>query len=712
MSDYQAYSARFVQLGLNLRDAPDKVGEGYWTRLHNVRSTQEAQLQAREGMQSFVVTGSGSPVHSLRRMGDSTLLVGSGTNLYRNATMFATGGYSGNPLGIVPYRPAISSASWSFIGDSNQMRKVRDDGTDYKWGVTAPTVAAVFGAGAAGNLDSSVSGGTVYDWRYTYYSTTTGAESNGSPTVGGIAVVSQVGDVTVVASADAQIDQIKIYRRGGTLVDWHLTLTVANASGTYIDNNADSSIAAAVVLRTNRYVPFTSKDASGNTVYEANLPYVWGPFVGKYILACGSSGEPGHAFWTNAELPDESDTSNKVEVTAPHEPLQNGFIYSSTPFVWSRDDLYVLDFGSATAVTFVPRKTACGRGLSAPWAFCVGPSVWFLSDDGIYETDGSGPATSITEESLRPLFRGIAVSDLQPIDYSQTTSLRMSYGDNEVRFFYQDTNGTFRQLVYHTIYRRWKSADSPTTSIRMGYMDENVAQARILLGAGNGTVYRVDPTVSTDVGAAPAVAARTGSWDMSLPTTLKEYGNVLIDADPQGSTITVTPLVNTEATALNAAVLSGNGRQKFAISLTDTRAYNIAFDFAWATSAGIIYQLDVLWRQEEEAIQHWEFITTHGLIGWQHVRDAYFSLISTSDVTFTHNIDGVDYTYTIPSTGGVRLKRYVPLQPRKGKVFTYTLDAATDFRLFGNECEVRVKPWITSLGYQLTTPFSSPAPEA
>lgn len=709
MADYNKFSFRFVNIGLNLRDAPDKVGEGQWVRLNNIRSTQEAQIQPREGSEQFGNTGVASPIHTLRRLSDTTLLVGVADQLFRNNTPYGTAGYSGNPLSIVSYRPSISSSSWAYIGDSNQMRKVSPSGQDFKWGITAPTVPAVFVAGAAGNLDSSVSGGTVYDWRYTYYSSVTGAESNPSDTVNGIAAVNQQVTVTVAASLDPQVDQIRIYRRGGTLSDWLLSLTVANASGGYIDNNADSSIVTNEVLHLDRFVPFTSIDASGAATYETPMPYVWGPFIGKYIMACGAPFEPGFVFWTNSQQPDEAAIENKVEVTPPQEPLQNGFIYASNPFVFSKNDLYALDFGNAASVTFNPRKTPCGKGLAAPWSFCVGPLIWFLSDDGIYQTDGNSPATSITEEALRPMFRGIAVSDFLPVDYSQDSTLRLAYSQNEVHFYYKDTGGTQHELIYNTLYQRWRSAKSALTDFVMGYGDENVNQTRYLIGGSDGKVYRQDPTIYPDVTTNYPVNVRTGSVDMGAPTTYKEYGNVIIDADLGGNLITVTPYINTEQSSLSSFILSGSGRQKYTASLQNTRAYNIAFDFEWFTDqpafAGTIYQMDVLWRLEEESIRHWQMITTHGLQGWQHVQDAYFSLISNQDVTFTLTIDDVDYTYTIPSTNGLRKKQYIQLQAVKGKVFKYTLDCDTDFRLFGNECEVRVKQWVTDRGYQVTSPF-------
>lgn len=719
MADYKSAEYRLVNIGLNLRDAPDKVGEGSWLRLHNIRSTQEGQIQPREGFSPFVSTGIAAQVHSIQRLDESTLIIGAGTSLFRNGTIYSTGGYSGNPLSLVAYRPNVSSTAWAYIGDSLQMRKVKSDGTDYKWGITGPTNPLSFASGGPGNLNSSVAGGTVYDWRATYRSSSTGAESNPSPVQSGLALTNEQASISVTASTDPQVDEIRLYRRGGTLgvgsseSFWTLSFTAPNVSGNVIDNNADSTIAANEILSLDRDVPFTSIDAAGNTNFETPMPCVWGPFQGKYLLACGAPNQPGYVFWTNAGAADEAASANNVEVTPPHEPLQNGLIFASLPFVASRDEWYTLDFGSPGGATFQPRKTPAGKGLAAPWAFCTGPAVWFLSDDGIYETNFSGPAQSITEEHLRPIFRGIAVPGFFPVDYSQTNKLRMEFFANEIWFSYQDTSGNARMLVFNAIYRRWRSATAGVSSWFSFYNDDNVAQARFFAGAANGNVYALNYNLSQDDGVTFPVSCRTGFQDQGDGTCFKEYGDVIIDADPQGGTITVSPYVNTDnTTAIVNYPLTGNGRQKFTRSLLDTRAYDMAFDFEWATNLGIIYQMDILYRMEQDPIRHWQMITTHGMTGWQHVRDVYISLISTEAVTLTINVDGTDFSYTIPSTGGIRKKQYVQCQPSKGKVFTYSLDCPSDFRLFGNECEVRAKSWNSALGYQLISPFQDEQVEA
>ncbi len=704
MSDYKNFPYRFVDIGLHLLESVDKVPEGAWVRLHNIKAAREAQIAKREGLSLDTDVLSGLPIHTLTRLDGNTKLIGSGTSLYRNNTAYPTGGYSGDPLNVVVYRPSIAANVWAYIADGNQMRKVRADGTDYKWGVTAPVDTPVGTAGAAGLLNSSVAGGSVYTWQYTYYSSVTGAESNPSPESAGIACVNQQAAVSVTASADPQVDTIRVYRSGGTESLYHLVGTTSNITGSFSDNNADVTAADGETLDIDHDVPFTSVDSNGNELTEVPLPYVWGPFLGKYVFASGDPNRPGYLYWTNAQDPDSASSFNNVEVTSPREPLLGGFIYGPLPFVWSRDNLYRVDFGKASTASFIANLTQCGRGLSAPWAFCVSDAIYFLGRDNIYRTDGQSAAEPISED-IRPIFQGTGVGGFSPVDYTQTTRLRMSYTYRSVHFFYLDTLGNSQHLIYDTQYQRWRSASSDLTTFHLAYGDENIADARLFYGGSDGRVYEEDIDQATDSGTPINVEVMTGSADFGAPSTLKELGNVLIDADPRGETITVTPYYDAETIIGTPLTISGNGRQKFPLSLADTYCYSAAFKLSW-TGAPVIYQMEVLWRLDEEEITHWEFPeTAHTLSGWQHVRDAYISLNSSAVVTFTHTIDGVPHTYDIPSTNGEERKVPIQLGPYKGKLFRYAFDSAAKFRIYGEDCEFRIKPWNTALGYKLMTPF-------
>jgi hypothetical protein len=138
---------RFGSKGLNLAISLDAM-EG-WSRLTNIWHQNEGEATTRPG-QFARWTHGGSPTHSIRRLhvprGPSTRFWGVGTSLHRGglgATTSIDGGYSGNPLALLPHRPTLSGDPWLFVGDSAKMAKARGDGLVLPIGLPAPSAAPV-----------------------------------------------------------------------------------------------------------------------------------------------------------------------------------------------------------------------------------------------------------------------------------------------------------------------------------------------------------------------------------------------------------------------------------------------------------------------------------------------------------------------------------------------------------------------------------------
>ena len=102
-------------------------------------------------------------------------------------------------------------------------------------------------------------GGAPYDWRYTYYESTTGTESNASPIMPeGIDVVHQIVTITMTGIATTIADKLRLYRRGGVSANWHLVDTLANpgvTTTTYVDGKSDLDVLSNRILSTDNYPP-------------------------------------------------------------------------------------------------------------------------------------------------------------------------------------------------------------------------------------------------------------------------------------------------------------------------------------------------------------------------------------------------------------------------------------------------------------------------
>lgn len=627
-----------------------------------------------------------------------------------------------------------------------------------------------------------------YVWVYTYYASDTGAESNACgemtsalsdfqswsgcptdaggeyPTHGDAAKCQKAIKLTgFVFPTDPQVDRYRIYRKGGCLPTYRLEDEIpifvdgdsTKPTTFYISFKFDADIAANQVLSEDNYVPFTSvispsgtPDAYGlksddpllnpvsktnlitgpTALFETPMGRAWGPYQGSFIFATGDKLRPGIVYWTNGGFPDSSSLFNELQVSSAAQPLIAGFIFGGNSYVFSRDELYALDYSGGSTPEFIPRQIPMGLGLSASNCVAVGPSgVYFLAKDGIYVTDCTTFATPLTKDSLRPIFLGQvagAVGDqFQPLDWAESANFRLSVCSQELHFLYLDTAGNRQHLVYDIPQLRWQKFQAggslSTTCI---YGDINKDQYQNLIGLSNGAVYQLKTSATGEdvltpddlnvTGVTPTtadipVAFRTGAADLGSPLTQKEWGVLMIDADmPAAAACVVTPYYNAERetppTPPTTFSLVTSGRETKTFNLQDLYKKNISLDFTW-NGLGTVYQVTVQWRLDEEEVIHWFApADTLGIPGWKHVRDGYFGLRSTTDLNLTVVIDDTySRIYTIPSTGGALLNQHVYFEPWKGKVFQFSIDSPsnTPFRVYADDTFVNVKMWNTGNTY-------------
>ncbi len=756
MSDYQNYTEQVVNMGLNLRDIPDRMEDGKWRRLTNVRSDEEGALTSRPGREEVADSGVEGIVHTLVKVNDA-IIYGVGGVMYRNNTAYSTP-WDDMPKTTVRHRAAKGEDKWLYVADAYQMKMLHPDGTEFSWGIPKPEdpITATVTANVGGLQSKGVN---VYDWRYTYFSSRTGAESNPSKEIAGVDVRKKSVFLSMPSSTNSQVDKVKIYRRGGSLgqVGWKLVATINNVAGSmvgYEDAQADSEIQNRDELQVDNDLPFISISVEardgGKELAGTPLPYIFGPFIGKYILGCGDRNRPNHVYWTNPGRPTSAGALNHIPVTAPDEPLIGGFIYGGLPYVFSREGFYALDYqGDDGIPVFTSRKLPIGRGVSSPYALAAGPQVFFLSKDGIYMSDMQGPAEPLTEKDIRPLFLpeqssyDATIQGIEQIDWGAYTfsppnpldtetvlnKMRMSWGGRLLRLQYIAANSTWVHLVNDTPYDRWSNDYLATDALDpewecIAYYDEEQPNTSWLIGSTKGRIFR--EAGLTDDGDRIQCRVRTRSVDFGMPQTLKELGNIIVDVDVNGAAIpiavdpslpyptegiAVTMYYNAETSSSAYQRVNGTGRQKFPLSLSDTYIYSVAVDLEW-NGNGKVYQWDILWRMDEEWITHWEFPpTTFGAKGWTHMRDFYVTLRSTGEVTPAVVVDGVEYTPRIsgssgliPTTAGEKVKYHLWMPPVKGKLYQVKLDGGP-FRLYGEDSEMRVKEWATGLSYPVVNPF-------
>lgn len=452
----------------------------------------------------------------------------------------------------------------------------------------------------------------------------------------------------------------------------------------------------------------------------ASLPSLWGPVDGM-LYACGDIRNQGTLYFTKGNH-EETSERYKVEITSPSEPLMNGEAFDGTSYVFSSERLFRI-FPDASGPNLVRwSEVPNGKGLFARWALCVGPSIWFLSKDGIYETQGGEPR-SITFEDLNPIFphdgiAGVETNGFKPplMDSSNSTNLRLSFYDGMLYFDYVATDSSRNTLVYNVANRTW-TRDDYARDVAMHYGQEGSSVHGLLVGGSNeagtdGMVYNANGT--SDDGDAIACQIRTPSLDEGDPDILKLWGDVLLDLDRDGATLTIVQGFDQYGTTLASQSISTlSGRQRYELATNSNagqEAYNAALDITWSSATAVpkLYGWENAFLAYPRALLALQTIeTTHGLQGFQHLRMfSYIALISSADVTFRIVVDGTVHSFTILSTSGAYQKVLVPLDVMKGKSFAYRLSSTAVFRFFQHDSEVvAVKSWGSTGPYLVVNPF-------
>ena len=557
-------------------------------------------------------------------------------------------------------------------------------------------------------------------------------------------------------SADPQVDRIRLYRKGGQLALYTLEEELPWNVESYTCWKYDTRVAASLILLDfDRDVPFTTVEPTvledgyepgeipaggaapvdegdevgvqtARAIFETPLAWTWGPYAGRYLFACGDPERPGVVYWTKGTpAPDNAGEIYATQVSSSAEPLINGFIFGGEAYVWTTEKLYALDWnGFASLPEFTPREIPLGMGISSPKAFTTSPQgVFFLSKDGIFKTDCASYAEPITKDTLRPIFLGKEAFGLKPIDWTRSSEFLMEVASQEFHFLYHDTEGERKHLIFDIQHNRWQEFQLAWQIQRESRgevftSDPIYSGADYVLGIPNRPKYTVylakgariyansesnqfgDETQEQDSYLAVPVHLRTGSNDMQSPLTYKEFGVGLFDYDTQND-ITVTPYYESQTVAGTPFILPATiERVTLSKDLSDFYSRNIAYDFKWE-GPGTVHRVVTLYRQDEEETIHWEHpATSFGIPGWKHIRDGYFGLRSTADVTLRVVVDGDEFTYNLPSTDGSRSKVYVKFKPTKGKMYRFFLDSEEPFRTYASDTYLYVKKWQTGNTYQ------------
>lgn len=157
--------------------------------------------------------------------------------------------------------------------------------TWYNLGIVKPSSKPTVALGTSTGLTGT------YQYCYTYYNTNDGSESMPSVYSDEIVATDDKINVTIVASTDAQVTNIRLYRLGGSLTSMVLVTTLANTSVTYTDSISDIDVDGTILDSFgNGQAPSGLKylteagamffGSIGDKLYYTDIAYInnWNPF--------------------------------------------------------------------------------------------------------------------------------------------------------------------------------------------------------------------------------------------------------------------------------------------------------------------------------------------------------------------------------------------------------------------------------------------------
>lgn len=193
--------------------------------------------------------------------------------------------------------------------------------------------------------------------------------------------------------------------------------------------------------------------------------------------------------------------------------------------------------------------------------------------------------------------------------------------------------------------------------------------------------------------------SRPTDWDSGNTLADKYIKGVIVEADTLNVEREVSVWVDgTVYTTLTIPATAKGRREIFQFSFAQTKGRYFRLVPA-DQSKWQLFQYQWIFDEEPLELVRWETQElTHGIPNWKSPLFGNISIRSYAEVTLEitcYNQSGaaLTNTYTIPSTGGLKIKTFVPFEAAKGMLVKYLLTSSEPFALYREETDVMIQPW-------------------
>jgi len=336
-------------------------------------------------------------------------------------------------------KPVLSNSTYVYITNGTTM--LCDNGVNtYTWGIDPPSNAPYVDMQGSGGMLSA--GG--YSYRYTFYDSATGAESD--PSSASVTTTAVANDEALVSqiqtSVNARVDSRRVYRSlvgGGT---WYLAGTITdNVTLEFYDGIADANLTAE--LETDHGIP-----PAGNIVVSYK----------DRLFLTGDPNYPNRVYFSEASKPDMWPSTYYIDVGTSDDAVLG--IVEFEGKLYFMQSKTITGFYGSDPDTFSWHKTRSHVGVLAPRSVAAGPDgIYFLSHDAVYRFDGL-KSVSISD-SIDKIFQDfedyyvelLKKSDL--VDNTEGVFLHGKYYLSVPMWYRGYTIGINRLLVYDAFGQVW-----------------------------------------------------------------------------------------------------------------------------------------------------------------------------------------------------------------------------------------------------------------
>jgi hypothetical protein len=309
------------------------------------------------------------------------------------------------------------------------------------------------------------------------------------------------------------------------------------------------------------------------------LPRVWGPYgtsqSGSVMFACGDPINPDQLYWTNGNDPETVSLANSLVVSNSSEPLMNGCEYNGRAYAWSSERMFQISPDLIVPGNQTAQLVPGHRGLIAPWGFCVGDLIYFVSKDGIYGSDGYSTPRNLSGPDLNTLFPhdgqpGNAVFLPNPEDFADPIVIqppvpfvnyklwRLSWADSTLYFDYAEMDTDLSATLVHDgkNMKGWSVDRYSNFDQGYGFHWQETGFDGVLFGQGR---FLSLMTGSGDDGTDVECAIMTGADVLGDYRALKLIGDAVVGATTQQTDVTARILGDNNTNLMATAVLPQNG---------------------------------------------------------------------------------------------------------------------------------------------------------